>query len=54
VEAVILGYKLNKCPWDNLQIKGGGKMIEEGEVRPEGGICEPCSDISKLSTTHHK
>jgi len=21
-------------------------MLEDGEVRPEGGICEPCSDIS--------
>ncbi len=20
-------------------------MIKDGKVRPEGGICEPCSDI---------
>nr|AAU83356.1 hypothetical protein GZ27E7_30 [uncultured archaeon GZfos27E7] len=20
-------------------------MVEDGEVRPEGGVCEPCSDI---------
>ncbi len=20
-------------------------MLEDGKVRPEGGICEPCSDI---------
>ncbi|MDI6810493.1 MAG: hypothetical protein QMD80_02235 [archaeon] len=22
-------------------------MVEDGEVRPEGCICEPCSDISQ-------
>ena len=22
-------------------------MIEDREVRPEGGLCEPCSDISQ-------
>jgi len=22
-----------------------GEMIEDGEVRPEGCICKPCSDI---------
>ncbi len=35
-----------KSPLDNLQIRGGeDKMIKDGEVRPEGCICEPCSDI---------
>jgi hypothetical protein len=23
-------------------------MIEDGEVRPEGCICEPCSDVQIL------
>jgi len=32
---------------DSLQIKGGD-MIEYGEVRPEGCICEPCSDIAPI------
>jgi len=25
----------------------GGEMIEDGEVRPEGCICKPCSDIQR-------
>ena len=24
-----------------------GEMIEDGEVRPEGCICKPCSDIQR-------
>ena len=24
-------------------------MIEDGEVRPEGCICEPCSDIQRYT-----
>jgi len=37
----------SKTPLDNLQM-GVGKMIkiEDGEVRPEECMCEPCSDIS--------
>ncbi len=34
-----------KSPLDSLHNEG--KMIEGGEVRLQGCICEPCSDISR-------
>ncbi len=29
-------------------------MNEDGEVRPEGCICEPCSDIPELDMANRK
>jgi len=33
-----------KSPLDNSQVRSG-EMIKDGKVRPEGCICESCSDI---------